>query len=163
VSYSSLFALGGVLGYNGAGKVRKAMSGPRFTILAQLDELHFVAACPHGVVHLTWDNITLRLTLDELKALAHLVERITTERTPVVMTDGNLSVAWQPLDPCELRVGTAALRLPPADFRRLAATIQEAKRRLDDLTASGTWAEPDRQESPPDPFQELKRSFFSRN
>jgi len=63
------------------------MSGPRFTILAQLDELHFVAACRHGVVHLTWDNITLRLTLDEFKALAHLVERITTERTPVVMTD----------------------------------------------------------------------------
>jgi len=139
------------------------MSGPRFTILAHLDDLHFIAACPHGVAHLTWENATLRFTLDEFRALARLVERIITARTAVVMTDGNLSVAWQPVERCEIQVGPAALRLPPADFRRLAATIQEARRRLDDLTASGTWAEPDRQESPPDPFQELKRSLFSRN
>jgi len=163
VSYSFLFALGGILGYNGSGKVKKAMSGPRFTILARLDDLHFVAACPHGVAHLTWENATLRFTLDEFNALARLVERTITARTPVVMTDGSLSVAWQPLGRCEIQVGSAALRLPPADFRRLAATIQEAKRRLDDLLASGAWTEPDRQESPPDPFQELKRIPFSRN
>ncbi len=139
------------------------MSGPQFTILARIDNLHFIAACPHGVAHLTWENATLRFTLDEFKALACLVERTITARTPVVMTDGNLSVAWQPLDRCEIQVGPAALRLPPADFRRLASTIQQAKRRLDDLTASGAWNEPDRQESPPDPFQALRQIPFSRN
>jgi len=163
VSYPFLFALGSVLGYNKARKVRKVMSGPRFTILARIDDLHFIAACPHGVAHLTWENATLRFTLDEFKALAYLMERTIAARAPVMLTDGSLSVAWQPLDRCELRVGPAALQLPPSDFRRLAATIQEAKRRLDDLTASGAWAEPDRQESPPDPFQALKRSIFSRN
>ena len=139
------------------------MSGPRFTILASIDDLHFIAACPHGVAHLTWENVTLRFTLEEFKAVACLVERTIAARAPVVLTDGNLSAAWQPLDRCELRVGPAALRLPPADFRRLAATVQEARRRLDDLTAAGAWAEPDQQESPPDPFQELKRIPFSRN
>jgi len=139
------------------------MSGPRFTILASIDDLHFIAACPHGVAHLTWENATLRFTLHEFKAMACLVERTIAARVPIVLTDGNLSVAWQPLDRSELRVGPAALRLPPADFRRLAATMQEAKRRLDDLTASGAWAEPDRQESPPDPFKSPKRFPFSRN
>jgi hypothetical protein len=139
------------------------MSGPRFTILARIDDLHFIAACPHGVTHLTWENATLRFTLDDFKALAQLVERAIAARAPVVLTGGNLSVTWQPLDRCELQVGPAALRLPPADFRRLAATVQEAKRRLDDLTASGTWTEPDRQESPPDPFQNLRRIPFSHN
>jgi hypothetical protein len=163
VSYSFLFAPGGVLRYNGAGKVRKAMSGPRFMILARIDDLHFIAACPHGVAHLTWENATLRLTLDEFRALARLVERAITARTPVTVTDSNLRVAWQPLDRCEIQVGPAVLRLSPADFRRLAATVQEAKHRLDDLTATGAWAEPDQQESPPDPFQELKQIPFSRN
>jgi hypothetical protein len=139
------------------------MSGPRFTVLARMDDLHFIAACPHGVAHLTWENATLRFTLDEFRALASLVERTIAARAPMMLTDGNLSVAWQPLDRCELQVGPSALRLPPADFRRLAATVQEAKRRLDDLTASGTWAEPNRQESPPDPFQDLRRIPFSRN
>jgi hypothetical protein len=163
VSYCFPFALGIILGYNRAGGAEKAMSGPRFTILASIDDLHFVAACPHGVAHLTWENATLRFTLDEFRALACLVERTITARAQVVLTDGNLSVAWQPLDRCELRVGPVALRLPPADFRKLAATLQEAKRRLDELTASGAWDEPDRQESPPDPFQSPKRMPFSRN
>ena len=139
------------------------MSGPRFTILARLDDLHFVAACPHGVAHLTWENATLRFTLDEFNALARLVERTITARTPIVMTDGSLSVAWQPLDRCEIQVGPAALRLPPADFRRLAAAMHEARCRLDDLTASGAWAESDRQESPPDPSRPPNRIPFSRN
>ncbi|MBN1138837.1 MAG: hypothetical protein JXM73_19790 [Anaerolineae bacterium] len=139
------------------------MSGPRFTILARIDDLRFIAACPHGVAHLTWKNATLRFTLDEFKALARLVERATAARTPMVLTDGDLSVAWQPLDRCELQVGQASLRLPPADFRRLAAALQQASHRLDDLTASGTWTEPDRQESPPDPFQGPRRIPFSRN
>ena len=132
------------------------MSGPRFTILARMDDLHFIAACPHGVAHLTWENVTLRFTLDEFKTMARLVERAIAAQTAMMLTDGNLSVAWQPLDRCELQVGPTALRLSPADFRRLAATVQEARRRLDDLTAAGAWAEPDQQESPPDPFQELK-------
>lgn len=139
------------------------MSGPRFTILARMDDLHFIAACPHGIAHLTWENTTLRFTLDEFQALAHLVERTIAAQAPIVLTDGNLSVAWQPLDRCELQVGSAALRLAPADFRRLMAIVQEAKRCLDDLTASGKWTEPDRQGSPPDPFQALKQIPFSRN
>jgi len=139
------------------------MSGPRFTILARIDDLHFIAACPHGVAHLTWENVTLRFTLDEFKTMARLVERAMAARTPMMLTDGNLSVAWRPIDPCELQVGPTALRLSPSDFRRLAATVQEARRRLDDLTAAGAWAEPDQQESPPDPFQELKRIPFSLN
>jgi len=128
-----------------------------------MDDLHFIAACPHGVAHLTWENVTLRFTLDEFKTMARLVERAIAAQTAMMLTDGNLSVAWQPLDRCELQVGPTALRLSPADFRRLAATVQEARRRLDDLTAAGAWAEPDQQESPPDPFQELKRIPFSRN
>jgi len=68
------------------------MSGPRFTILARIDDLHFIAACPHGVAHLTWENATLRFTLDEFKALAYLMERTIAARAPVMLTDGSLSV-----------------------------------------------------------------------
>ena len=142
------------------------MGGPRFTILARIDDLHFIAACPHGVAHLTWEKITLRLALDELKAISGLLEQAVTARTTTVMAvegRGDLCVTWQPPARCELRVGSAVLRLPPGEFRRLAALAQEARRRLDDLVASGAWTESEPQEAPPDPFQELRRVLFSRN
>lgn len=163
VSYSALFAPDRILGYNGGEKGKEAMSGARFTILARIDDAHFVAACPHGVAHLTWENATLRFTLDDFGALARLVEQATAARTPVALTDGNVRVAWQPLSQGEIQVGPAVLRLAPAGFGRLASIIREAKHRLDDLIASGAWNEPDRQESPPDPFQVLKQNPFSRN
>jgi hypothetical protein len=143
-----------------------AMGGPRFTILARIDDLHFIAACPHGVAHLTWEKITLRLAVDELGAISNLMERAVTARTPSFMAAegrSDLCVVWQPPARCELQVGAAVLRLPPGEFRRLAALTQEAKHRLDDLVASGAWAESEPQEAPSDPFQELKRILFSRN
>jgi hypothetical protein len=139
------------------------MSGSRFTILARIDDLHFIAACPHGVAHLTWENATLRFTLDEFRTLARLLERAMAVWPPAAMSDGALHVTYRLNDDCELGVGSIGLRLPSVGFRQLANTVQEAQRRLDDMIASGAWAEPERQEPPPDPFQELKRIPFSRN
>lgn len=138
------------------------MQGPRFSVLARIDDRRFIAACPHGIAHLTWERATLRFTMDEFQALAGLLGRAASARAPVTLEEGDMRVAWQP-DGGEVQAGQAALRLRPAEFRQLAEAVREAQHRLDEMSAAGEWdaAEPD--STPPDPLDGLRRSPFSQN
>lgn len=131
----------------------------KFTVLARIDDARLISACPHGVAHLTWERATLRLSFDELAALAAL---LTPGPGPAPGEDARRQLAVRPGDPGELQVGSAILRLPAAEFRQLGAAIREAWQRLEAMRASGEWEA----EEPPgreDPLAGLRQHPFSSN
>jgi hypothetical protein len=138
------------------------MSGTQFTILSRIDNVRFISACPHGVAHITWERLTLRLRLNEFEDLGHLLARASANEARPVHHAASLPIAYHPGDPCEVQVGVLVLRLSRSEFRQLAAAVAEAQRRLDEIVASGEWDEPEAA-SPADPFAELKAHHFSTN
>jgi hypothetical protein len=140
------------------------VSGPRFTILSRIDDTRFISACPHGMVHLTWERLTLRLRVDEFEALALLLGHAVpgNEHLPGSRAAGSLRLSYRPGDPPEVCIGVAALRLKMIELRQLAAAVEEARLRLGQIAASGEWDQPD-PERPADPFAGLKQNPFSVN
>jgi hypothetical protein len=141
----------------------EAMRTPHFMTLAEIDREHFVSACRHGVVHLTWGRATLRLHRDELKRLATLLDRASDSPPPTTVSSGRLRVTFREDEESEVQIQSLTLLLSPGGFWDLARATQEATERLDEILASGVWDEPEEQEDPPDPLQQLRRVTFSKN
>jgi hypothetical protein len=139
------------------------MRTPHFVTLAQIDQEHFIGACRHGVVHLTWGRVTIRMGRDEFRRLASLLERASDSLPPSTMSSGRVRVTFRQDEDSELQVSSLILLLSPTEFRDLTNATQEGVNRLDGLLSSGAWDEPEEQEAPPDPLQWLRRTSFSKN
>lgn len=140
------------------------MKSPHFLPLAQLDDQHFITACRHGVVHLTWGRVTARFHREEFRRLAALLEQAADAQPPVSLRDGGLRVTRRLDEDSELRLGRLVLLLAPSRFREFAEAAGEAVQQLDEFLASGAWDEPEEEEdAPPNPLEEFRRVLFSRN
>ena len=139
------------------------MRTPHFLRLAEIDEQHFITACRHGLVHLTWDRTTARFTRDEFRQLAGLLDRAVDARLPCTVRDGLLRVTIREDEDCELQLGPLVLLLTPAEFESFAQAIPEALRRLDNILASGVWDRQEPNDTPSDPLQQPYRNPFSNN
>ncbi len=139
------------------------MKMPYFLRLAQIDDQHFITACRHGLVHLTWGRITMRFTRDEFRRLARLLEQTEDAIPPTSVRDGELRVTSRLDEDGELQIGPLVLLVSSDKFQELAQAMQAAVRRLDEILASGVWDKPDDEESPPNPLAQLGRVPFSRN
>jgi hypothetical protein len=139
------------------------MMKPHFVTLAQLDDHHFINACRHGVVHLTWERITARFRQDEFQRLADLLQQAADDEPPASVRDGDLRVTVRPDDDCELQVGSLILLLPTTGFHDLARIAREAAQKLQKLLASGAWDQDGPEEPPDSTLDQLRRIPFSRN
>lgn len=139
------------------------MKIPHFLRLAQVDDQHFITACRHGLVHLTWGRTTTRFAREEFRRLAALLARAADALPPTSFHDGQLRVTCRLDEDCELRMGPVVLLLSPADFEALNQAIQEAVRRLDEILASGAWDQKSPEEAPPGLLEQIQRTRFSRN
>lgn len=139
------------------------MRTPHFLSLAQLDDQHFVAACRHGVVHLTWERVTVRFGRDEFRRLADLLERAAAARPPASLREGNLRITSRLDEDCELQMESLILLLPAAQFREFAGVARQAVDRLDEILASGMWDKEEPEEPPSSPIEQIRRTPFSRN
>jgi hypothetical protein len=131
--------------------------------LARINGQHFITACRHGLVHVTWGRITMRLGRDEFRRLTGLLRRTEDALLPSSGRDGNLQVTCRADEDCEIRVGDWILLLSPTDFQSFLKAAQEAVRRLDEILASGIWDEDDTEETQPSFFDRLRRHPFSDN
>jgi hypothetical protein len=139
------------------------MRAPHFVRLAQIDEQHFISACRHGLVHLTWGRATLRLLRNEFRNLADLLEQVTEAQAPNSARHGQIEVSARIDGDGELRLGTLVLLLSPDEFQRFAQTAREAVTRLDRFLASGVW-DRDEEDSAPSGFSPpFQRTPFSEN
>jgi hypothetical protein len=139
------------------------MKIPHFLRLAQVDNQHFITACRHGLVHLTWGRTTTRFARKEFKRLAALLAQAADNLPPTSFHDGQLGVTYRLDEDCELRVGALVLLLSPADFEALNQTAQEAVRRLDKILASGAWDQEGPEDASPGLIERIQRTPFSRN
>jgi hypothetical protein len=136
---------------------------PRFLQLVQIDDQHFITACRHGLVHLTWGRATVRFSRDEFRRLAGLLGRATDGLPPTSVRDGELRVTYQPEEDCEFRMGALVLLMSPPEFREFARVAGEAIQRLDKFLASGAWDREEAEDVPLDFSEQLRRNPFSLN
>ncbi len=139
------------------------MRAPHFMQLSRIDERRFITGCRHGLVHVTWERMTLRFSRDEFRVLVRLLGRAADDRLPNTASEGALRVTCRIDEDCELRVGPVVLLLSPADFQAFLAAAGEALRRLDEILASGIWDKPAADEAPVGILEQLQRYFFSQN
>lgn len=141
-----------------------AMRMPHFVRLAEIDKQHFITACRHGLVHMTWGRITLRLSRDEFTELAGMLEQAVEAPGRRSIRSGDLSVTYRPDEECEFRAGPLALLLPPAEFEKFARLAQEAARHLEKILTSGAWDREEVEDEPPgDSLEVGRRNPFSHN
>ena len=137
---------------------------PNFVRLVQLDDRHFVSACRHGLIHLTWGRITVRLGRDEFRRLATLLEEAVTELPPASLRDRELRITYRLDEDCELQLGSLILLLSPTRCAELAQAAQDAITRLDRILASGVWDQDEAQEErSPGFLEQFRQTHFSRN
>jgi hypothetical protein len=136
-------------------EANRTVRAPHFVRLAQIDEMHFIAACRQGLVHLTWGRSTLRLLRDEFRQLVALLER--------VESDGDFWIRFRPEDPCELQMGALILLLTAEEFRQFSQAAQQAMAQLDRFLASGVWDQEETPETQTNPFDQLRQIPFSQN
>jgi hypothetical protein len=138
------------------------MRAPNFMQLAHIDDQHFIAACRHGLVHLTWERATIRFSRDELRQLAGLLERAVDARLASVLQEGEIRVIRHLNQNREVQVGSSGLLLSSGEFQALVEAVTEAVRRLDEILASGVW---DQEPEPPQVsfLEQLRRASFSEN
>lgn len=139
------------------------MRAPHFVRLAQLDEQRFISACRHGLVHLTWGRVTLRLLRDEFRSLANLLEQAVQAEPPRSLRDGQIQVSSRLDGDGELRVGALVLLLSPEDLQLFSKTAREAATRLDRFLASGIWDRDEEDDTPTDSGGLFQRTPFSQN
>ncbi len=140
------------------------MKMPYFLRLAEIDKQHFISACRHGLVHVTWGRITLRLTRDEFRELAGMLLRATDDLPPMSIRSGDLSIAYRTDEDCELRIGLLALLLSPAEFEQFAQVAHKAALHLDKILRSGAWDKEEPEDQyPDDSLEPIHRNPFSRN
>lgn len=139
------------------------MRAPHFLRLAEIDERRFINACRHGLIHLTWDRVTVRLTRDEFRRLTRLLARSADTQSPRLLRDGGMQVAWASGEDCELRLGSLKLALSPDDFHALGQAVQEGAEQLDRILDAGMWDEAEPREAPPTIVEHFRQHRFSEN
>jgi hypothetical protein len=131
--------------------------------LARIDGQHFITACRHGLVHVTWGRTTTRFSRDEFRRLAALLEKVSDAQPPNSAGEGDVRVTCRADEECEVRVGLLALLLSPTEFQYFVEAATKAVHRLDEILASGLWDKPEPEESPAGILERLRQFLFSQN
>jgi hypothetical protein len=130
--------------------------------LAQIDEQHFITGCRHGLVHVTWERVTIRFSREEFRQLAGLLERASGAHLASAVQEGEMYVTSDLNQAREVRVGSSSLLLSASEFHKFVRAVHEAIERLDEILASGIWEQ--EPEQPQGSFlDQLRRASFSKN
>jgi hypothetical protein len=139
------------------------MRAPHFLRLAEIDERRFINACRHGLIHLTWSRITIRLSRDEFRRLGGLLARSADTLPPSSARDGRMQITRSVDEDCELRLGSLRLSISTAEFQALGGAVQEAVEQLDKILDAGMWDESEPEDAPPTIIEHFRRHRFSDN
>lgn len=141
------------------------LRAPHFVRLAEIDARRFINACRHGLVHLTWDRVTVRLSRDEFRRLVGLMARSLLSPGDLVQDDWIEAVCHVD-QKCALRLGSLALKLSQDEYHVLAGAVQKAVEQLDKILDAGMWDEPGSDEvgpAPPSILERFRQHRFSDN
>jgi hypothetical protein len=109
-----------------------------FIPLASHDDYCDFSFCRHGVVHLMWWNVTVRLEAGEFQHLASLLERGTTLASSIPLGDGDFAVTLEE-ERYRVRMGPVEFVLTADEYLAMTDTALEAARQLERVLASDEW------------------------
>jgi hypothetical protein len=136
------------------------MNGSHFPTLARIDEHRLITACRHGVVHLIWDQVTIRLAAAGFERLVHLLGQATRSAWPPSFEDGELGVSAHNDGTFGVRIEQVVLVLSASELKALARAADQAAHRLQELMASPEWEQEPEENDPLEIFRQVR---FSRN
>lgn len=139
------------------------MTRSHFIQLASAEDWGSVLVCRHGVVHLRWVNITVRLPHDVFGRLVRLVAQGSTLATSIPLRDGELGVAIEE-GGYRVSVDFLELVLTAEAYLAFLMLVKDAFDRLEDLMARDDWQQEPESVSFADDVGELLRPHrFSLN
>jgi hypothetical protein len=109
-----------------------------FFPLASYDDYCDFTFCRHGVVHVLWWNVTVRLDTGEFQHLASLLERGTSLTSSIPLGDGDFAVVLEE-DRYRVRMGPVEFVLTADEYLAMTDTALEAARQLERVLASDEW------------------------
>jgi hypothetical protein len=131
--------------------------------LASIDRLRFITACRHGLIHLTWGRITLRLGRNEFRRMVRFLDATATNPATAQVRDGEVRLTLRIDEESEFRVGAAVLLLAPNEFSAFVSLCRQARDELEKILASGVWDRDQVDDEPPDHLAQFKPDSFSKN
>ena len=126
------------------------MPNSHYIPLAHREEWGSVVVCRHGVVHLQWRNLTIRLHWDAYHRLADLLARDSVLASPVPLCDGDLCVSAEG-ESYRVTIGSVELVVPGDLFPTFEDLVVEASEELDTVMADADWQEEPDGDSPAGP------------
>ena len=128
------------------------MSNSHYLKLAYLERWGSLVVCRHGIVHMRWEDLTLRMQIEAFRRLSGLIEGGGDSLSPFSFADGEISIATDEFafagknHSYRVGIGSVELSLPADGWAAFLVLIRDAADRLDQILAQDDW----RQE--PDPF-----------
>ena len=111
-----------------------------YVSLARLARKGSISACLHGLVHLRWKNVTVRLPIDDFRRLARLVERGRALTSSHPLCEGDLCVSLEEKD-YRVAIGALELVFKAGEYLELVEMVGQATRQLESLLSKDDWPE----------------------
>jgi hypothetical protein len=139
------------------------VSGSHFIQLASAEDWGSVLVCRHGVVHLRWGNVTVRLPHEVFSRLVRLVGQGSTLASAIPLRDGELGVAIEE-GGYRVAVDFLELVLTAEAYLAFLMLVKDAFCKLEEVMARDDWQQEPESLSFADDAQELLRPHrFSLN
>jgi hypothetical protein len=141
----------------------RAVTRSHFIQLASAEDWGSVLVCRHGVIHLRWGNITVRLPHEVFSRLVRLVGQGSNLASSIPLRDGELGVAIEE-GGYRVAVDFLELVLTAEAFLAFLMLVKDAHCTLEEVMARDDWQEEPQSLTFEDDAQELLRPHrFSLN
>ena len=99
----------------------------RVIVLARHDHRRWISCCEHGMAHLAWDNISIRLPIQKLEAVSRALQECgqVAQHFRIAGTD-EVCVILDEYDLYQIWLGGIGLCLAPEEFRRFCQLLNKA-------------------------------------
>lgn len=114
------------------------MSGSHFIQLASAEDWGSVLVCRHGIVHLRWGNLTIRLPRDAFGRLVRLVGKGGTLASPIPLRDSELGVTVEEKG-YRVAIDFLELVLTAEAYLAFLMLVADAFHRLEEVMARDNW------------------------
>jgi hypothetical protein len=108
--------------------------------LAYLEQWGSIVVCRHGIIHIRWGNVSIRLQIETFQRLASLVDRGSSLPPPFSFSDGDLAIVTEEPD-YRVTIGSVELVLTADGWLAFDMIVGDGAYRLEQFLARDDWPE----------------------
>jgi hypothetical protein len=95
-----------------------------FTLLAHQTDQRFIARCEHGMIHLNWDQITMRLAPIDLLRIGNVLDQLDADMDRHLFRAGPVCLVRDEGGYVQVWIGSSCLYLTPVDVMQVADMVR---------------------------------------